>query len=161
MKRFCIPLFLFIIAGHLFAQGFSALERRIVLAGPEEMLRLVLDRSLEKEMLAIINHFEDQGGEETLSAISAAFPGIREDECSFLLIKLALVASLGSGDEDVVETGMDILEFLGMIDFMKDFDEMDDDLQAFLESSYWKDCIAFFHLFDADAFLEERFPGIF
>ena len=159
MKRLCMPLFLLLLAGHLFAQNLSALERRIILAGPEEMLRLVMDRSLEKEMLAIINHFEDQDGDETLSAIGASFPGISEEECELLFLKLALIAALGSGNEDHIETGIDILEFLEMIELMAEIEEMNEDILTFMESSYLKDCIVFIHLFDADLFLKERYPG--
>ena len=131
------------------------------MAAPEEMLRMVTDRSLEKEMFGIINHFDNQDKWEIISAIVAAFPGTSEDEGEFLIIKLALVASLGSGDEEFIEMGIEFLESLEMIELMIDDYMIDEDIKAFVESSYWKDCVAFSRLFDANAFLKERFPGYY
>ena len=161
MKRFFIPLLLFFFAAGLFAQNLTPLEKQIISAGPEEMLNLVMDRNKESELNLLYNHIEEMTLEEIILAYSVPFPEITEEECMFIILKVALVAALGSGDKLGVSTGLDILEFCDEIDSMTDTAYLPEELKALTESSYWKDCIAFYHLFDPESFLKERFPGYF
>lgn len=161
MKKIIVPLLLFFLTMEIFARNLTALERQIIMAGPEEMLSLIMDRHMEKEMLSIYNSFADLDSDEIISGITTAFPGTSEEECLFLIIKLVLVVSLGSGDEDGLETGLDILEFLSEIDSITGTEELPEDIKTFMKSSCWKDCIEFYRLFDPESFLRDRFPEYF
>ena len=161
MKKFFIVLTLFFLANQLFARDLTALERRIIMAGPEEMIQMVKDRSLEKELFNIYNYVENLDSDEIMDTFLQAFPGITEDECLFIIIKLALVVSLGSGDEEGIEMGLDILEFCEEVEYMAESEYLPEDIQAFVDSSYWKDCLAFYKMFDPESFLKERFPDYF
>ena len=161
MKRLLLFFLLAFPVFQLFAQKLTALEKQIILAGPEEMLQIVQNRNLEKELFNIYSLIGDRGIDEIVTAYSASFPGITEDECMYIILKVALISSLGSGNEDGIETAFDILEFCEEIDSIADKEELPEDIQTLIESSYWKDCIAFYRLFDSDAFLRERFPEYF
>ena len=156
MKKLFLLCFVF-IAGQIFSQNLSILERQIIMASPEEMLQIVHNRSLESELNSIYEHIEDSDTDGLIELYSSYFPGITEEECMFLLIKLILVVSLGSGNEYGVDMGLDILEMCGDFE-SSDITGLSEIEQAFINSTYWKDCMAFYKMFDVEAFIKERFP---
>ncbi|MCL1812454.1 MAG: hypothetical protein FWG29_02900 [Treponema sp.] len=162
MKRLFFPLLLVFLAAELFAQNLTALETRIISAGPEEMLRMVMDRNLEQDFLDIYYKFEDREFHEFFPEYMAVFSGVTEEECLFIVLKVALVAALGSGDIYSTEEALDFLDFFGEISSAENRSEMPDDLLELMESSrYWQDIIAFYRILDPEAFFRKRFPENF
>ena len=160
MKKF-YALFLFLFIGsRLFAQNLTVLERQIIQAKPEEMVRMVMDHSLEKELQRIYSKIELLEVDDVFPEYMAAFPGISEEECLFIILKVAIVSALGSGDEYGIENAFDILDFCEEIDSMiiEDYLQLPEDVRALMESPYWQDCIAFYRIFDPEVFFRERFP---
>ena len=162
MKRIFVLSFVF-LAGRLFAQDLTALERRIIMAGPEEMLDIIQDSRLESELNSIYNHIEalidsEADEDDVIAVFSSSFPGTTREECMAMIFKLLLTASFGSGDEEAIEMGMEALYMFRYFEFYIDEMDLDEEDKAFVESSYWKDCMAFSKLFDAKAFIEERYP---
>ena len=164
MRKICIVLFLFFLCGSLFTLELSDLEKQIITAEPEEMVTLVHNRGLEKEMNSIFNRLEENAEysehEDMIDACMAAFPGNTEEECSIMLLKLLVVSTLGSGIRDNVYNGMEFLEYCmflnSMIEYMDEADN--EEFLVIAASSYWKDLLAFAVLFDSEAFILERFP---
>lgn len=161
MKRLYVFLLLFLFGAEVFAQNLTALERKIVMASPEEMLNMVMDRNYQQELLRIFTGLEEMDVDEVFPVYMAEFPGITKDECLYIILKVALIAALGSGDENGLETGFDILGFCEEIDSISNSSELPEELQDLVESSYWQDCIAFYRMFDSEVFLKERFPEYF
>ncbi|MCL1927646.1 MAG: hypothetical protein FWG07_02490 [Treponema sp.] len=161
MKRLFIPLLLFFLAAELFAQNLTALEKRIVSAGPEEMLLIVMDRNLEKELLDIYYKFDEMEFDEIFPVYMSAFSGTTEEECMVIMLKVALISALGCGYKNGVEEAMDFLFLLGEIASMENLSELPDDLLELMENRYWQDFIAFYQIFDPDVYLNERFPEYF
>jgi hypothetical protein len=146
----------------LFSFESSYLERRIILASPEEMVGIVQDRSLEAQLLEICERYEEtQDLNGLVEALQNAFPGTSMEECQIMLFKLGLVSFLGSGDRDLVYQGMDLLIFCLQADSMVALGEAPEEFGELFNSRYWKDCVEFGKVFDSDAFLQERFPGDF
>ena len=112
----------------------------------------------QNELNKIYSNFEDSDPEEIILSYLDIFPGITEEEGSVLLIKLILVASLGSGSEDGIYMGLEILEICSEFESMRNMGEIPADLQFLTNNPYWNDCLAFYKLFDPDEFIEERFP---
>jgi hypothetical protein len=160
MKK-VLPAVLFLgILFPLFSFELTDLEKRIIRAEPEEMLSLVLDRSMEGELLAIYRRYEDQAVdlEEVIEGYIAAFPGATDEECQFMLYKLGLVTALGSGDQQTVYYGLELLMFCIQINTMAAMEELPEDFAGLINSEYWKDCTEFAGLFDSESFMDERFP---
>ena len=158
MKRLYAFLFFVFFCPLLFAQNLSPLERQIIMASPDEMLGIVMDRSYEQGLLQIYAGIEEMDVDEVIPAYMAAYPGTTEDECLFIILKVALIASLGAGTGYSIETGFDILDFCAEIDSIQDISELPEELYELIESTYWKDCIGFYRIFDPEEFLQERFP---
>jgi hypothetical protein len=161
-KPAAVLLFFFLYAG-AFAQeteGFTLteLEKRIVLASPEEMLDIVLDPAMERPLRAIYLRYEEGDLEVISAAYLAAFPGTDETECQVMLLKLGLVSSIGSGDRELFDQGMEALDFCATIDTMLASGEVPQDIAALAGNIRWRDCVAFAGLFDADSFIARRFP---
>ena len=156
MKKLFLLSFIF-ISGQIFSQNLSDLERQIIMASPEEMLQIVHNRSLESELNSIYEYFENSDSDDLVEIYSSYFPGITEEECMFLMIKLILVASLGSGNEYGFDMGLDILEMCGDFE-SSDITGLSEIEQALVNSTYWKDCMAFYKMFDVEAFIQDRFP---
>jgi hypothetical protein len=153
-------LFLGMVAP-LFCFELSDLEKRIIQAKPEEMLSIVLDRTMEAELLAIYQRYEETTVdlEEVVEGYMDAFPGATDEECQFMLFKLGMVTALGSGDRQTVYYGLDLLMFCDQINAMAAIEELPEDFAALIDSGYWKDCTEFVELFDSESFIAERFPG--
>jgi hypothetical protein len=161
MKKLFVLCIFLLFGKELFAQNLSALERQIILAAPEEMLRMVLDPGMEAGLCALFEKIEELEADEIFPAYMAAFPGITEDECAFIILKVALIAALGSGNEYGVDIGLDILDYCEEVDSMADLAHLPEDIQELMKSPYWQDCIAFYRIFDYEVFFTERYPEYF
>jgi hypothetical protein len=160
MKRFFAVFLLGFCFSPLFSFEPSYLERRIILASPEEMIGIVQDRSLEAQLLEICERYE-KTQDVLIEALQSAFPGTSMEECQLMLFKLGLVSYLGSGDRAVVYQGMDLLIFCLQVDSMIALGEAPEEFGELFNNRYWKDCVEFGNAFDSDAFLQERLPGDF
>lgn len=147
-----------LLGGWLFAQSLTPLERQIIMAGPEEMLRMVMDPGMEQGLRSLFTKIEETEADDIFPAYMDTFPGITLDECVFIILKVALISALGSGDEYGIEMGFDILDFFEEIDSIEDISHLPDDILEYMESSYYQDCISFYRIFDPETFLQERFP---
>ncbi|MCL1814500.1 MAG: hypothetical protein FWG27_01580 [Treponema sp.] len=165
MKKTLIFLSLLSFLGPLFAFEISGLEKEIIMAGPEDMIRLVLDRGNEEDLYNIYKRIEANidgyDAEEVFNAFSLVFPETDKKEYIFMMFKLFLVVSLGSGDREMIEMGLELLEYLDEINVelaeSTDLAEMLRDDLYLLDSQYLKDCLAFTGLFDSDLFIRQRF----
>jgi len=157
-KTVVLLLFIFSVIP-LFTQELSVLEKRIIMAGPEEMLLLVMDRSMEKDLHSIISRYEeiDDIAEELFTTFKTTYPGTAEEEYEIMLLKLFLVSALGSADWDNVSDCMGMLEFLSIAEALSEMMDPTEETEAYMNSKYWKDCIAFAKLFDSDSYIKERF----
>ena len=163
MKRAYAVFLLLFLGGRLFAQNLTALERQIILAEPEEMYRMVMNRSLEKDLQNVYNKIEFLEVDDVFPEYMAAFPGISEEECMFIILKVAIVSALGSGDEYGIENAFDILDFCEEIDSMsmEEFLKLPIEVQVLMQNPYLQDCIAFYRIFDPEVYFKERFPGYY
>ena len=159
MKKIVIFLCLLFAIVPLFAYDFSALEKRIMAADPEEMRRIVLDRSLESELNAIFKRIEAIGDtpEDITDACKTVFPGLTDEEYLLMLVKLILIAALGSGDYKTVTECSELFVSLTQFEAMLELMEPTEETPAFFNNRYWEDCIGFAALFDYDSFIAERF----
>jgi hypothetical protein len=163
MKKILAALLFLGFLSPLFSFELTDLEKRIIRSEPEEMLSIVLDRSLEGQLFAIYRRYEDLDVdlEEVVESYMTAFPGTNDEECQFMLFKLGLVTSLGSGDWQTVYDGLQLLMFCIQINTMVDMEELPEEFADLVNSSYWQDCTSFSRLFDYESFMDERFPGDF
>ena len=159
MKKTIIFLFFIFSVFPVFAYDFSALEKRIIMAGPEEMRTIVTDRSMENDLLGIFRRIEvlSDDPEELYTACEKAFPGLAEEDYQIMLLKLILISALGSGDRDNVVECSEMLGFLMAFDSMLEMADPSMEIEAFMNSRYWKDCVGFAALFDSNTFIAERF----
>ena len=160
MKKLYVLLLLAFLAAPLFTQNISALERQIVMAGSEEMLRLINDRTLEKELHSIFSHFQEDE-REVISDYMAVFPGINILESFFIILKVGIVAALGSGDENYIEAALDAFDYFDEFDSIEDFSDIPNEMLEALESPYWQDLYGFYRIFDLDAFIKKRYPEFY
>ena len=145
----------------IFARDLTSLERQIIMAAPEEMLQIVNNRNLEKELLATYLYIEEFQEKELMDMVFSAFPGISENECIFIILKLGLVVSFGSRNEDAMKMGLDIIDLIKEVEYNIYMDDLTEELEEFVNSTYWADCYAFYQSFDPEAFIEEYFPDFF
>ena len=121
---------------------------------------MIMNRSLANELQSIYNKIEMMEVDDVFPEYMAAFPGISEEECMFIILKVAIVSALGSGDEYGIENAFDILDFCAEIDSMsrEEFLQLPAETRSLMESPYWQDCIAFYRIFDPEMYFSERFP---
>ena len=130
------------------------------MASPEEMLQLALDQNLEADFNNIIENFLSIDLDENYAAYSSAFPGITRNEYAITLFKIMLIASLGSGEPDYIGEGLSALEAIEEIKTL-DIEELPEEIQEVIDSNICKDLIAFYDLFDLEAFFAERYPDLY
>jgi hypothetical protein len=162
LKKLLAALFLLGFLTPLFSFELTDLEKRIIRAGPEEMLSIVLDSSMESQLLAVYQRYEeDIDLEEVVAGYMDAFPEVSEEDCQFMLFKLGLVSSLGCGDWQTVYYGLDLLMFCIQINTMADMEELPEEFADLINSAYWQDCTGFSRLFDSESFMAARYPDEF
>ena len=161
MKKLFVFLFFAVFLPPLFSFELSSLARQIITAEPEEMLALVLDETYQEALNGICRQLEEQDSDDIIEAFKNTYPGITDNEVMFIVLKLGLVAALGSGGREYLDTALEIVEFCEQVESMTGLAEMPEDLLVLTESKYWKDCLAFIKLVDIDSLLMERFPEEF
>jgi hypothetical protein len=165
MKKSILCVFLFSLVFPLFSVDFALtdLEKRVIKANPQEMASLVRNRGLERQFLAIFTRYEET---EELEDIYPTFlkenPAANEADLQFMILKVGMIAALGSGQFDTVMEGLELVGFLKEFDTLlaeiEDQGIDSEELSMAKNSRYWKDCINFANSFDLEAFMGQRFP---
>ncbi|GHU82029.1 hypothetical protein FACS189468_5720 [Spirochaetia bacterium] len=152
MKKILFLAFFIGFTGLLFSLELGSLEKRIINATPEEMKTMILNANA-REFQGLYNQYEDYEEDELLAAYKKAFPKIDvEYDLPFMVMKLVIVLTLGSEDQELIEQGIgfiqNCLEVVALIEIAEGQGFDTEEIAVIKNNRYWNDCAQFVKTFD-------------